>query len=303
MACSLGVAHPPGYPLLTLLGRGWLSLPIPGSPALQLSLFSAVCGTLAAAVLGHTGTLLSPHAWGSSIPAVLWALSGTTWKFSTHFEVFSLNNLFVAVLLHAAVRFHISPSKTTLYSAAFLCGLGLSNQHTLVLFEAPLILSVLVRSPRLVLRNLHITALLFLLGLTPYVLLVLRAGVRGAWGGTDNWAGFWDHVARAEYGSLRLYLGLFHSSLSPYHLPQAINSLASGCGHGDGLPMSGPICGALLWLWPVVARCVSVSLTSAATTASPHTPRPLSPSSSLSSPTSPSSTPSPTFQTGTFSTR
>ena len=49
-SCSLGLPHPPGYPLFAMIG--WLFTHIPyGSIAWRVNLFSAVCGVVAAALL------------------------------------------------------------------------------------------------------------------------------------------------------------------------------------------------------------------------------------------------------------
>ncbi|MBC8044414.1 MAG: DUF2723 domain-containing protein [Rhizobacter sp.] len=44
---SLGIAHPTGYPLFTLLGFAWTKLPLPFTPVFKLNLLSAVCTALA----------------------------------------------------------------------------------------------------------------------------------------------------------------------------------------------------------------------------------------------------------------
>ena len=49
-ACHLGTAHPPGYPLFTLLIHALTRLPgVPASPAVRANLFCAACGAGAAA--------------------------------------------------------------------------------------------------------------------------------------------------------------------------------------------------------------------------------------------------------------
>jgi len=49
-SCSLGLPHPPGYPLFAMIG--WLFTHIPfGSFAWRVNLFSAVCGIIASAFL------------------------------------------------------------------------------------------------------------------------------------------------------------------------------------------------------------------------------------------------------------
>jgi len=49
-AAKLGVAHPPGYPLWTLLGHLFTCLPV-GSAAWRLNLLSAMCAAGAAGIL------------------------------------------------------------------------------------------------------------------------------------------------------------------------------------------------------------------------------------------------------------
>src|SRR6476469_8172774 len=61
VAPTLGVAHPTGYPLYTMLGWLWSRLPLGGTPAWRMNLFSAAASALAvgalflaARALGHT---------------------------------------------------------------------------------------------------------------------------------------------------------------------------------------------------------------------------------------------------------
>ena len=95
------------------------------------------------------------------------------------------------------------------YVGALTCGLALTNQHTIVLLELPLIIAVLVTGRDKLLRPAALSALviLFLLGLLPYVYLPIvgRLPPLGSWGGVDTWEGFLRHVSRQEYGSLQLY--------------------------------------------------------------------------------------------------
>ena len=50
-AATLGVAHPPGYPLYIWLGHLWILLKPFGSVALRLNLLSAVAGAATAGLL------------------------------------------------------------------------------------------------------------------------------------------------------------------------------------------------------------------------------------------------------------
>src|SRR5215472_17615206 len=46
VATTLGIAHPTGYPLFTLLGHLWTKLPLPLSPVGKMNLFAALCTAL-----------------------------------------------------------------------------------------------------------------------------------------------------------------------------------------------------------------------------------------------------------------
>jgi hypothetical protein len=102
MVCSGGIPHPPGYPLLMLLGRAWLVIcPTSwGSPAWRLSLLSAIFSAASSGLIAYTSSLCCRQCKLTGLFAGgIWAFSHLTMKFSTQFEVFSLNNLLCSLLL------------------------------------------------------------------------------------------------------------------------------------------------------------------------------------------------------------
>src|SRR4051812_34333959 len=74
VAYTLGIAHPPGYPLYTLFGKLFTTLPF-GTVAWRVNLFSAVCGALASVSLAR-----AVGAWTQSSRAGL--LAGGLFAFS-----------------------------------------------------------------------------------------------------------------------------------------------------------------------------------------------------------------------------
>jgi hypothetical protein len=202
-----GIVHPPGYPLYTLLGKLFTFIPI-GTIAWRVNLLSAICGSLAAFFLSQAVMLWSENPWAGLLAGGLFAFSPLVWTYATQAEVFSLNNLFVALLLYLLVRFNREGSLKWVFIGAFVSGLGLSNHHTLILYIIPIAIWVgwLQRDALKDWRNSIKIVGLFFLGLTPYLYLPIAA-VRlplVSWGRPDTLAGFITHITRAEYGSFKL---------------------------------------------------------------------------------------------------
>ena len=291
-ACELGVAHPPGYPLFTMLS--WLGtkiLPF-GSPGYRLNLVSVIFA--AAGAYFHYHAMLRLHlqysrnfrssdgdkfwvgsAWISLLASSLVNFGPLVWMYSTHAEVFAMNNLFVSLLMYLVVRYlqvlsafpppsplsHLTSSLASPISRIFplsllpsnfappssisrcnhhltvetrnpsnnqereinlarlgalVIGLGLTNQHTLILYALPLA-GWIMYNGREQLCNTQVFIQLCicgLVGLSPYLYLFWAAthAPLGSWGDTSTlggWpaTGFWTHFLRKEYGTFSLYSG------------------------------------------------------------------------------------------------
>src|SRR5439155_9139405 len=141
----LGVPHPPGYPLYTMLGHLAGLLPL-GSPALRVNLLSAV---LHAAAVGLTALLtfrlLGPdgrppaadrarpparpepaaaaaaaRALAAPVGALLLAFSTAFWGYATVAEVFPLNTFLAALLLLLLLEWARRPQRLALLFASAL---------------------------------------------------------------------------------------------------------------------------------------------------------------------------------------
>uniref|UniRef100_A0A674GL20 Transmembrane protein 260 n=1 Tax=Taeniopygia guttata TaxID=59729 RepID=A0A674GL20_TAEGU len=212
-AYELGVAHPPGYPLFTLLAKVATELP-GGSPAFRVNLLCGLLGAAAASVLFCTVFRLSGSYAGGILAAGVFSFSRLTWQWSITAEVFSLNNLFVGLLM--ALTAHFEEASTAKERSkisklgAFCCGLSLCNQHTIVLYIAcvvPWVLSRLFRRRELSLGHLLKLGLCFLAGLLPYLYLPASSYLnraRWTWGDQTTFQGFLTHFLREEYGTFNL---------------------------------------------------------------------------------------------------
>ena len=212
VAYRLGVAHPPGYPLYTLLAKLTTLVPL-GAIAWRVSLFSALCAAAAAMVLCRALILWTGSRAAGVLAAGAFAFSPLVWPYAIAAEVFALNNVFVAGLVYFSVRGARerqalgAASARTMYLAAFWLGFGFSNHHTLVLLGLPFGLYLLY------LRGAHVTpryaaglATAVALGFLPYLLLVVRGNfaTEVSWGHTSSWDGLVTHFLRREYGTFRL---------------------------------------------------------------------------------------------------
>ena len=199
VAYTWGIAHPPGYPLFTLLAKFFSWIPH-GTVAWRINLLSAVCGAFAAQVLLRAVAKWTRSLSAGLVAGGLFAFSPLIWSFSTVAEVFSLNDLLLALLLLEAVNF--KRGKGSLRWGAFVLGLGMSNHLSFVLVGIPVALWVFTAQPKKCIAAVGF----FLLGLLPYLYLPLAASYSpwNSWGETDTWNGFWQHVLRKDYGTFQL---------------------------------------------------------------------------------------------------
>jgi len=201
-ALTVSPAHPPGYPLYVLLGKAWVDLVPWGDPAYRLNLMSAAagagCATAVFLLLARCCGLLPALA-----AALALALSAPLWKFSLLCEMYSLQGLFLALLLLLAPgpgQAARSRDRRSVLSA-FLLGLALVNHQAFVLAVPGLAvlwwreLSTAPNRRALLRAGLP----LFLLGLSFYAFLWVRLGDLGR---------AWAVLTRQEYGTWQLSAGL-----------------------------------------------------------------------------------------------
>jgi len=178
----LGIEHPPGYPLFTLIGHLFTYLPF-GSVAYRVHLVSAMFGALTCGAAWLCARALV----GGRLPAYLAALalgvSPVFWSQAIIAEVYTLNTFFFLSLVFMGLQ-ACPPSlqgATSAYHSrllpwmALLFGLSLSNHYPLMLLVAPAFVILLWPMRRELLQRFGILSWLVILGLVPYVWLVRRS--------------------------------------------------------------------------------------------------------------------------------
>ena len=206
-AYTLGVLHPPGYPLFTLLGKLFTFIPF-GSVAWRVNFLSAVCNTAAASLLFLSIFKLTKNNWAALLAAGLFAFSPLIWAYAVVAEVFGLNNFFISLMLYLMIRYYQERSIRIAYLGAFIFGLGMTNHHTFFFYAFPFALCVFWtgRKQLLNFKSTGLICLLFFTGLLLYIYIPIASTQIPtiSWGNQSTWKGFLDHVLRREYGTFQL---------------------------------------------------------------------------------------------------
>ena len=177
-AAVLGIGHPSGYPTYMMLTHLFTYLPF-GDAAYGVNLASAVYGACAVVVVYGVALRLSGHAVAAAVGALALGVSPLFWGQAVIAEVYTLNALFIAVVLSVLVLWRDRRNDHYLLLAAFLMGLSLTHHLTSgLLIPAGLAFVFLVNRKKLRQTGLLLKGLgLFLVGLLPYLYLPIRAAM------------------------------------------------------------------------------------------------------------------------------
>ncbi len=208
-AYCLGIPHPPGYPLYSMLCK--LAVLLSGSePVFNANLLSALFASLSAGMLFILiGQLTSSYIIGI-LAALVFATTREFWCQSVVAEVYTLHILILCMLIILLIQAANRKSGwiKMVYLIAFIFGLGLGNHHTLLSFLVllPFMLRrrfiFILRHP----RSLVTTFLFFLLGISVYLYLPLRSCANPPldWGNPQGLSGFVETITRTQYRAFEI---------------------------------------------------------------------------------------------------
>ena len=194
---TLGVPHPPGYPIYTVLGKLASYLPV-GTIAFRYNLFSALMMALAAgfvAVASRNLLSRTNHSSRINVAAIAaglsFAFNQVVWSQAVIAEVYALNLLFLGAFLWMATG--NSSGKRTLI-VGLLAGLSVTSHLT----------SILIIPLGLVLIPFHFWPALSLglgFGLIPLTFLPVLAHTNSpiVWGDPTSFSGWLAHVSGQLY--------------------------------------------------------------------------------------------------------
>ncbi|HVV52624.1 MAG TPA: DUF2723 domain-containing protein, partial [Polyangia bacterium] len=139
-AAVLGVPHPPGYPLYTMLAGAFVRLVPLGDAGYRSNLFSAACGALAVVALWVLLRRLAIGRLAALAAAICFAVGQTFWSQGLAAEVHTLNALLLVgalLAVHAAAE---RPATGAFAATGLLVGLlvGHRNLNALLVLGFPL---------------------------------------------------------------------------------------------------------------------------------------------------------------------
>lgn len=193
---TLGIAHPTGYPLFTILGRCFSLLPF-GSVAFRINIISALFSSAASLFLYLYLIRITDCPFTSITGSLLFAFSRIVWHQSTSAEVYSITFFFITFLFFL----HSSHIKNRLVLIAYISGVSLANHIIIITFLIPFFVYLLVNRELRWTRNLFYFALFFILGITLYLYLPIRGSQNPImnWGKPVTFERFLWHITGKQY--------------------------------------------------------------------------------------------------------
>ena len=171
-----GIVHPPGYPLYLLIGKLFTFLPL-RDVAYRLNLMSAFFASLTVLLLYLAINNILENRFAAWAAACLFALSNYFWQMALVAEVYAPFTAFLAGDLLILSLWRKTGHRTYLMAFSLLYGLTLTAHTSGILF-APAFAWLVLSTPYWKRSHWLLVGpmfLLFLVGLTPFAYLSLRA--------------------------------------------------------------------------------------------------------------------------------
>ncbi|MEJ5244258.1 MAG: DUF2723 domain-containing protein [Bacteroidota bacterium] len=144
VSSTLGIAHPTGYPLYTIISYLWLKIPLFDNIT-QLNLLSSIFCGLSATILYLILSVLFFNNFektidnklsiqlSSGLLAIGFGFTSIVWEQATTNEVYSLHFLMVNLFLYFLLKAYFTDSYKLFMVSAFVLGLSLANHMTSIL--------------------------------------------------------------------------------------------------------------------------------------------------------------------------
>jgi tetratricopeptide (TPR) repeat protein len=202
-AYTLGICHPPGYPLWCILGKLFTIIIPFGTIAYRVNFMSVFFAAWTIFFLFLVIRKITGNRVIAAASALVFAFSYEFWSQTTIAEVYTLDTFFVTASLLTLIVWDEKRSKQLLYVLALLCGLGCTNHHTMAPISLVFAGYVLLKARRgqINLKVAGICVLLFTAMLSVYLYLPIRARANPYmnWGNPQTLTRMGNHILRKQY--------------------------------------------------------------------------------------------------------
>lgn len=199
-----GVPHPPGYPLYTLLGILFNSLPFNQSPAWKIGLISALAAAITVVLVYFIVTKLLKNKILGVITALTLGFYYLFWLYAEIAELFALNYLISLSLIYLGILYYTQKKTIYLYLLSCFLGITLTHHHFSILLFPSIGIIVLVTDWKIIKKPklLGKCLLFFLIGLLPYLYVPFAASGNPPinWNNASTLNNFFHLVLRKDYG-------------------------------------------------------------------------------------------------------
>lgn len=203
---TLGIPHPPGYPLYTILGIDAVKIFQYSTMAWRVGLVSSIPSIIFLIILFDTLLYLTHKKILSLVTVLTLAFTYPIWLYSVSVEVFALNNLLTIALIWSLLHLYSEKKQRFLWLSAFLFGLAVSHHHIIILLVPAALYLLYQAGIKLRVRHCMKIITYFLCGISPYLYVFVSAknGPEVNWMGLPNLSSFLTLFTRAGYGTFRI---------------------------------------------------------------------------------------------------
>jgi len=211
-ALTMGICHPPGYPLFSMAAKIFTLIPA-ANPAFRVNLFASFLA-LMVLVMAYLSCLKitelfqenekGARYWCALFILPVFAFSQIFWNQAIEAKgaIYMLNLVFFSVLVYIFIGLNSRFSIKYFYTGAFVYGLSLANHWPSMIILAPVLLYyyIIYFNRMKNLRSMNII-FFFALGLTPYLYLPIRAYAHPPlnWGDPEGLKSILWVVLRRDY--------------------------------------------------------------------------------------------------------
>ncbi len=201
-AYSLGVAHPPGYPVWCMIGHLFTYIPW-GSIAWRVAFMSAFFGAATVFLLVLLGMQWFQNRWAAVAAGLTLAFSWEFWEQALLAEIYTLNTFFILLAILVLWKWRATRLDRWRYAFALLFGVGLGVHNTMLLLAPAFIIFVLTvdAAPLKYWKTYILMSAVALLGAQVYWYLYFASQANPAmdWGDPDTLTNFFNLVQRKQY--------------------------------------------------------------------------------------------------------